>query len=106
MFHNPYPFINFHLASTPKSAERLCQQGDKLLVYVGKILIKPVTLLSYPTWPSCVNFKFTSVNSSKTNKPKLLRIYLSNYTDPQVVNIYANLGGSDEQLRVNCFNPR
>ena len=59
-----------------------------------KILIKPIPLLSYPTWPSRVNFKFTSVNSSKTNK--LVK------TDPQVVNV--NLGGSDEQLRINCFN--
>ena len=33
----------------------------------------------------------------------MAKINLSNYyTDPQVAN--ANLGGSDKQLRVNCFN--
>ena len=98
MFHNPYPFINFHLVCTPKSSKWMKGSASRVInclqSMLEKILIKPIPLLSYPTWPSRVNFKFTSVNSSKTNK--LVK------TDPQVVNV--NLGGSDEQLRINCFN--
>ena len=38
---------------------------------------------------------------SYNNKILLQEFNLSNYTDPRVAN--ANLGGTDEQLRVKCF---